>query len=213
MALAYALVESRTPPWFCMPKHADAPRSLSSQGLARLLGSLHVDPDEAAREYERLRGRLVRFFDWRGVHTPDECADEAFDRLARRLEDASIDDVPRYLFGIARLVALESRRSPQPAALDDAPAKVLMMAPALPETESPLQGCFDRCLDQLPGTDRTLLLRYYEGERHAKISNRRQLATTLGLTDNALRSRMQRLRDGLERCVHGCTSTGEARAS
>ena len=53
---------------------------------------------------------------------------------------------------------------------------------------------------------RTLLLRYYEGERQAKISNRQRLASLLGVSDNALRSRVQRLRDRLEQCVQGCSA-------
>jgi DNA-directed RNA polymerase specialized sigma24 family protein len=54
--------------------------------------------------------------------------------------------------------------------------------------------------------NRSLVLRYYEGERHAKIINRRRLADALGISESALRSRVQRLRDALERCLQRCVA-------
>ena len=45
-----------------------------------------------------------------------------------------------------------------------------------------------------------------EGERSAKITNRRQMASMLGVTESALRNRVQRLRDRLEDCMQGCAS-------
>ena len=51
-------------------------RSTSANGFTRLLERLHADPEQAGHEYERLRRALVKFFDWRGVPVPDECADE-----------------------------------------------------------------------------------------------------------------------------------------
>ena len=65
-------------------------------------------------------------------------------------------------------------------------------------------GCLDRCLDELQLDDRTLVLDYYAGERAEKIANRRRLAAGLGVSDNALRSRVQRLRERLEVCVREC---------
>jgi DNA-directed RNA polymerase specialized sigma24 family protein len=181
-------------------------RSMSAGSFAHLLETLHADPDQAAEEYERLRRTLLKFFDWRGVPAPDECADEVFDRLARKLEDTVVRDVRKYMYGIARLVALERRRGPSFDALDDVPELPLVAAPAASEDGDRLHDCFERCLDALPEESRSLLLRYYEGERNAKISNRRRLATMLGLTENALRSRVQRLRDRLEQCVQACTA-------
>ncbi len=50
----------------------------------------------------------------------------------------------------------------------------------------------------------SLVLGFYEGERRAKMANRRRLAESLGLSDNALRSRVQRLRDRLQACIERC---------
>ena len=93
---------------------------VEADGFARLLERLHPDADEAGGAYVRLRARLVRFFDWRGLPMPDDCADEVLDRLARRLREASVDDVHKYAYGIARLVALERQRAPSFAPLHEA---------------------------------------------------------------------------------------------
>src|SRR5262245_51712219 len=95
-------------------------RSLTADGLARLLARLDADSQRAAVEYERLHRTLVRFFDAKGVGSPEECADEALDRLARRLlEEVDITSIRSYAYGIARLVLLEHQRAPKPSPLDE----------------------------------------------------------------------------------------------
>jgi len=180
-------------------------RSISVDGFARLLERLHPDAEQAAHEYERLRRSLVKFFDWRGASPPDECADETLDRLAYKLEETPVQDVRKYVYGIARLVALERQRAPSFTSIDELP-QVAVAGTAPSEDDNRLHDCFDRCLAELPEESRRLLLHYYEGERSAKISNRRRLASMLGVTENALRSRVQRLRDRLEECVNACSS-------
>jgi DNA-directed RNA polymerase specialized sigma24 family protein len=187
-------------------------RDLTAPRLEGLLARLRPDPDEAGLEYERLRRALVRFFDWRNVSPADECADECLDRLARRLaEAASIVDVTQFAYGIARHVLLERRRQPAIVSLDRAPALPGAL-PSVPD-EDPRQHCFDRCLATLPEDQRMLLLGYYEGERDRKIANRRRLAAELGLSEGALRSRVQRLRDGLQDCVDACCAATRRRPS
>ncbi len=175
-------------------------RAITAEGLDRLLERLHPDRDEAAGEYEHLRRALRRFFESRGAGDADGCTDAAIDRLARRLaEQTAIDNVRHYAYGIARLVLLEQRRQPAAASIE-----VLADLPAPPPADSehdPRQECFDRCLAELPAESRALLLGYYQSERAARIDNRRQLALGRGLSDNALRSRVQRLRDRLEDCI------------
>ena len=179
--------------------------SLTAEGLSRLLERLHPDPDEAARAYEQLRRTLVRFFEWRGAWPPDECADVTIDRLGRRLEeDTAIEDVRQYAHGIARLVLLERQRRPPTTSIDDLGR--LPVQPAADDDGDRVRECFERCLGDVPGDGRSLLLAYYQGERAVKIANRRQLASSLGLSDNALRSRVQRLRDRLEHCIGNCLS-------
>jgi DNA-directed RNA polymerase specialized sigma24 family protein len=190
-----------------MPRRSDDKDSLTAIGLSRLLAKLDPDAERAAIEYERLRHALVRFFDWRGASPPDECADEVFDRLARRLEEeTAVDDVRNYAYGIARLVLLERHRAPAMTPIESV-GDVADRAAASPSSENDrLHDCFDRCLAEMPSASRSIVVQYYQGERQAKISNRRGLAAALHLSETALRSRVQRLRDRLEHCVESCVS-------
>lgn len=191
-----------------MPSRTGNGARITAGGLRHLLARLDPDADRAALEYERLRQSLIRFFDWRGAWPPDECADEVLDRLARKLQGGTVvDDVPKYAHGIARVVFLERRRGPIVSSIEG------VELPRVPAADPPadderLHDCFDRCLMQLPPEHRSLITAYYEGERRAKIANRRRLGLTLGLSENALRSRVQRLRDRLEHCVQNCVSSG-----
>ena len=73
-----------------------------------------------------------------------------------------------------------------------------------PQPEPPLSQCFDRCLDTLPADGRRLILQYYTHAPRGQIAARAAMARDLTLSPNALRSRAQRLRDRLERCVGEC---------
>lgn len=185
-------------------------RQVTAAGFARLLGRLHADADTAAAEFETLRRTLTRFFDWRGAASADECADETLDRLCRRLDEGTdVADIRSYAYGIARLVLLERRRRPAFTDLDDAPEPFELHPAAQPVTDDSLRECFDNCLSRLNPESRALLLEYYEGERRKRIDNRRRVAAARGLSDNALRSRVQRLRDRLESCVRTCVDRRE----
>ena len=187
-----------------MASRPDDNHTITAAGLALLLARLDPDTDRAALAYERLRRTLIRFFDWRGIWPPDECADETIDRLALRLEDeTTIQDPQSYAYGIARMVLLERRRRPAFDSLEAAPDTVSEPTPQDEERER-LRDALDRCLAEMPADSQSLLLRYYEGEQHAKIVNRHRLAATLGLSEGALRSRVQRLRDRLEQCLERC---------
>jgi DNA-directed RNA polymerase specialized sigma24 family protein len=101
---------------------------------------------------------------------------------------------------------MERRREPVFSSIDGHPS--LTSVPAGPPADEGdrLHDCFELCLADFPEQTRSLILRYYEGVRFAKISNRRELAASLGLSESSLRSRVHRLRDRLEQCVQGCIS-------
>jgi DNA-directed RNA polymerase specialized sigma24 family protein len=183
------------------------PWELTASALERLLVRLDPDPTRAASAYEALRLSLTRFFDWRGAHFPDECADETLNRLARRLDEgAAVADIRSFALGIARLVRLEQARSPL-ARQDELDEQRLGPVPAAdPDPEPRLHECLETCLASLPADARTLILEYYQDQRREKIDRRVRLAGQLGLSANALRSRAQRVRDRLERCVRACAA-------
>ncbi len=166
--------------------------ALTGDHLASLLAALGP---AAADRYEQLRWRLVRLFRWERCVDADTLADEALDRLARRLaENEPIGRIESYLFGIARLLLREEaarniRQRTKLAELGRDPTRL-----SIPASEE-LAERLNRCLATLEPDQRRLLLAYYEDKQ------RERLAVELSLTMNALRNRELRLRERLEKCV------------
>lgn len=178
---------------------------LTAVALARLLRRLHEDPTAAGERYEHLRRVLLKFFGWHGTPDAESCVDEALDRLARRLEAGeTIDDVPAFAYGVARLVRLERQRRAAAMPVTGDEDLAARAAPASQEADESRDVCLERCLDELPRADRELIVTYYVGVGRERIDGRARLAAALGLSDNALRHRAQRLRDGLRTCAMRC---------
>jgi RNA polymerase sigma factor (sigma-70 family) len=177
---------------------------LTGEAFERLLACLDADAERAGEKYEAIRLKLVKYFDWRGAHFPEDCADETINRIIRKLESGeTIRDIPTYCSGIARMVFLEMLKKPERrrVSLDDLNS---VTAPSPQNEENERLACFERCLNRLPIESRQLILRYYQDEQRHKIDNRRAIADSLGIPLNALRSRVQRIRDKLEQCITGC---------
>ncbi len=178
---------------------------MTEEAFHRFLALLDAKAESAGQKYEALRLKLVKYFDWRGAHFPDECADETLDRVVRKVEAGeTIRDIPTYCYGIARLVFLETLKAPDSRrrSLDEVQEVAAPLSSADDDREE--HDCFEKCLNALPSENRQLLLEYYQDEGRGKINNRQAKAEQLGIPLNALRSRVQRLRDKLEQCVALC---------
>lgn len=178
---------------------------LTNEALTKFLACLDADAERAGEQYEAIRLALVKFFDWRCAHAPEELADETLNRAIRRVDEGeSPQDLPTYCLGIARFVLRESLRRPEQRAIELEEAGQLTAPTAQEITEDERQACFEQCLRELPFENRQLITQYYQDERRQKINNRLALAERMGIPLNALRSRAQRIRDRLEQCVAGC---------
>ena len=178
---------------------------LTSEAFGKLLARLDPDPEAAGEEYETLRRMLVRFFEWRGASFPEELADETLNRVTRKIDQGlEIKDLSGYCYGVARLLYLETSKSPDSrrATVGDLEAVVAPQPEAI--ADEPRLRCFERCLQSLPADSRLLITEYYQHEQRAKIAGRKELAVRLGIPINALRSRATRIRDRLENCVNDC---------
>ncbi len=187
------------------------PFILHRESFDCLLLALHPDRHAASEEYERLRARLVRFFEWQGAMEPDLLADTSLDRLAMKLHRGEqILDLRNYLHGIARMVLRESRslRQREEMLLEKAARGLSEAAPA-PEEEE-LYEALELCLAELPGDQRALILRYYSAVSHSEqVALRLRMAGEMGISANALRNRMLRLRTELERSTSRRLSGGK----
>src|SRR5262245_60596415 len=99
----------------------------NQESLDNLLGWLSSDRDEAGRKYEEVRRRLVRIFVCRGCIDAEDLADEAINRVMRKVPEivpSYVDDPALYFLAVAHRVCLEHlRRKPvsQSQALWDQP--------------------------------------------------------------------------------------------
>ena len=177
---------------------------LDQATFEKLLLQLSPDRERAAAEYERLRFRLTKFFQWRGCQEPEDFADRTLDRLARRLESgAQVDPIYSYCCGIARNLLLEAQREreQQNTVLNQIAQIALNQVEPPHSAETVPLDALTQCLDRLPAESRRLVLDYYQGEKQAMIDRRKVLADTLGIPINALRLRVNRIRKQLEKCV------------
>lgn len=179
-------------------------RRLTQTGFDKLLASLDTDRETAGEKYLLLRKNLVRFFEIRGLLAAQEAADEVVNRLAKKLDSGDrIENANTYALGIARLVALELRRSPLQKTSNELP-EISVSFDAEKEEKAEKMKCLDECLEELSDDNRGLIVGYYQGEKRVKIENRKRLAESLGIPNNALRNRAVRLRNKLENCITNC---------
>jgi RNA polymerase sigma factor (sigma-70 family) len=175
---------------------------LTREGFDRFLLGLDPDRDKAGRSYELLRAKLVNYFDWRDCPFPEDHADDALNRVIRKIDAGeTIQDPSTYVFGIARMMLREIARSREKerATLSRLPAMEEIDMES-DEAERRIE-CLRECLSALRESERELISQYYEGDGSEKIKSRKELAARLGLPPNALRIRACRLRERLEECM------------
>ena len=166
-------------------------RELDREALEALLAALAPDREAAGRKYEDLRRRLTNLFAWEHCAAPDSLADETLNRLARKvLQGVEIPNFDRFAFGIARLVMQEEIR----ASRDRQKAIREMQAARTNPSDWATLDALQKCLDALPADRRELVEKYYSEDRAA-------LARRQGISLNALRNRVMRIREDLFRCL------------
>jgi DNA-directed RNA polymerase specialized sigma24 family protein len=185
--------------------------SLTREALDKLLAAFSPDAEQAAEQYEALRSRLIKFFEWRHVPLADDRGDEVLNRVARRIDDGQqVKNVFAYAYRVAYLVFLETLKEPELVDIDQQTISGLTTEPQFEDTlHERRQRCFDSCLQSLTTNNRKLILVYYEEERGAKIEQRKNLADQLKITVDALRIRTHRIRKRLEECITSCLRPSE----
>lgn len=185
-------------------------QAINQAGFDQFLACLDADRDKAGQEYERIRGRLLLYFQCRNIAQAEDGADEAINRVILKLSAGEeIREPVQYVFGIARMVLLEITR--QQARHEEVEDTTLVTNPPDDDDEElhARLGCLRHCLQRLPSEQRELITQYYEEEKRAKINLRQQLAERFGIDLNTLRVRACRVRDGLKACVRKCVTSQE----
>jgi DNA-directed RNA polymerase specialized sigma24 family protein len=193
--------------------------TLTKEAFDKLLTHLDAEPDLAGEKYLVIRRNLVRFFEGRGCPFAEDHADEVINRLAKRCgEGEVIQDIDGYCYGVARLLLLEifKEQTRQASALRDAQRDLPLLewthsnAEQLDRANARLE-CLTSCLEKLSPDGRKLVVDYYEGDKQSRIENRKRLTESLGIPNQALRSRALRLRDKLETCISSCLKSNNRR--
>jgi DNA-directed RNA polymerase specialized sigma24 family protein len=177
--------------------------TIDRDALDLLLARLAQVAPDAAAEYETLRRRLIGYLGLRGVREPEAAADETLDRVARKLTSgAAIESIRGYVFGVARMVLLETQR--RDARERSAGRSWLAVAHDEESAERERRHrCLEQCLGELPAESRALVERYHGG-----AADRDALAREADIAPGALRTRMHRLRNALADCLAGCLAKG-----
>lgn len=179
---------------------------LTSESLEALLVFLDPDRHQAGLQYETIRRRLVRLFEWRGFGNAEDLTDETFNRVARRIQEGTevrSTDPYGYFCGVAHLLSKEvaRRAARERAALEREEWQPVAFVEEEPDADDRL-ACLRHCLQRLPNDQRNLVLRYHQENDH--IRSRQMLSQELGIPMNALRIRVHRVRRKLEDCVEQC---------
>lgn len=171
----------------------------SKEAFEKLLRWLNSDRDKAGEKYERIRLRLIRIFAVRGCCEVEDLADETINVVAARIDwllENYNGDPTLYFYGVARKIYLEQLKKKPPPAPPPAPDRT--------EIEQHC-SCLERCLKrELTPLERRMALRYYEKSKTEKIVSRKQLASELGISMNALRIKMHYIVGRLRPCVEQC---------
>jgi DNA-directed RNA polymerase specialized sigma24 family protein len=198
-------------------------RGITQESFDRLLAELHPDSERAGEQYEKIRRKLVKMFQWRGCALAEECADETFNRVAQKICEGTTlwtGDPYSYFHGVALNVLREYWRSPEQMAetleeiapshaLSADPEELMLREMGYREKERILE-CLNQCLQKLPPESFHLITRYHQGEEAPDKSDkmdkvrRNELANALGIPLNALRIRAFRIRGEIQACVENC---------
>lgn len=170
-------------------------RELTPEAFELLLKWLDPDRDKAGLKYEAIRHRLVTFFYARGCWEADRLTDRTITVVAGKvpqLIDIYKGDPTYYFIGVARKIfhvyLRDEQRPPQPP------------PPQPPRWTERDYKCLEGCLEKLSSKARRMFEEYYDGQE----SDRVRLAEEFGISLNALRIRVHRIRGTLKACIKNC---------
>jgi len=180
---------------------------LTQSNFDCLLDWLDSNRAKAGEKYEAIRRGLIDIFDYRGCVGAEDLADETIDRVARKvneIKETYDGDPSRYFYGVGKRVHLEYVKRRRFTELPP-----VLEAPQPADVEAQY-ACLDMCMKQLRVHSRTLILQYYSERKQAKIDSRRAILKVLNLKPSALRVRVFRIRQTLEKCVRQCLEKNAA---
>ena len=187
-----------------MPRKSEFP----PERFDDLLAWLNPDRELAGSIYLNLRHSLLRIFAWNRCSDPEGMTDETFDRVARQahiLRETYEGNPKLFFYGVANNLIKEYRKKIKSyTSLEGVEPAQDASQEFEEETLERRRECLGECLEKLPKEKRDLILAYYSKEKQVKIIHRAEMARRLGISIEALRVRMLRIRGDLEDCIERC---------
>jgi DNA-directed RNA polymerase specialized sigma24 family protein len=184
-----------------------------------MLRLLADDERLAAERFMLVRAKLVTYFEGRRISPAEDFADEVLHRTAQKIASGEkVEDINRYIYGIARFVRLESHRRRETESIDEitsagdgfrrqTPEGLRVEASGLAENSgSQMENCLSECLSKLPAENKQLLLSYYAADERkgTHIEQRRAMAERMGKSPGALQKQVCLLRQKVSACAKDC---------
>lgn len=164
----------------------------------KLFRLLEPDAQSIDSGFRRCRLKLVKFFAWRHCEDPENLADETIGRLLKNVranQEISADNPYSYVYAIASNVFKEYLRAKKKGGVVIDIELVRNLAGAAGTDDE----CKKQCMEQLSPEKRELLARYYLDD-----AERDEIAQEQGLSLNALRLQVHRIKYGLRHCWEDC---------
>ena len=169
----------------------------------------------AEEKLEDVRGRLLRFSEARGLRHAEDWVQETLLRVALNVRKVverwrEEDDPAKYFNAVWANVRKEAAREAFRAKAPVPLTHEVKTSTDVEYREEVGRECRERCVGELPPGELSLIVRYVsrgEGRESAE-----EIADELGVTVNALRQRVNRIRrERLDPCVGRCLDEAGAR--
>ncbi len=163
-----------------------------TSGPTDLLAAFSPDPAEALRRYLSCRTKVISICCHRGCPDPEAAAATVFVRVIAKLKEGITLTVPveYYCLGVARMVALEELKERR-----DHVSFEEEFQSAVHFADPFFMILAKQCLELLPVPDRKFILEFYE-------SGAKAFASSLGVTENAVRMRAFRIIKALRKSLN-----------
>ena len=172
-----------------------------------LLAWLDPDREQAGQKYEDIRRRLIKILTSRGCRDAEKWADVTISRVASKVREIAptyVGDPALYFYAVAKYVFKECIRVQDPPVPPPPPVS----DPAELERED---ECLAHCLQKLDRHSRDIFRQYHCIEPgRTKTEQRQELARRRGMTLNALRIHVHRIRTKLQECMEDCLAAATA---
>ena len=182
--------------------------AIPPESFEEILAWLNPDRDVAGSIYVQLRHDLTKLFTWNRCPDPEGLTDEVFDRVAPKVHDLRqtfVGDPKLYFYGVARNLIKEiPKRVLRQVSLEGTEPTSNPPFDAEQETATMREDCLRFCLQKLRKDKRELILEYYAKDKQAKIDHRAEMARQIGISVEALRVKVCRIRRTLEECIERC---------